>query len=141
MTNILSSLLSSLNLSSHLLFVHYNVQSTVPKHDVLSTKLFDFDIFSFSKTWLNPSLRSNDLHIQSFNKPERKDRMGDSHRDVLIYVKENIHYYLRHDLDIWGLENIWIELSFKHKHVLFGLFYTPPNSYIIIILKILFTWR
>ena len=32
------------------------------------------------------------------------------------------------DLEILGLENIWIELSFKHKRVLFGLFYRPQNS-------------
>ena len=123
-----SSLLSSLNLSSHLSFVHYNVQSIVPKLDLLSTELFDFDILSFSETWLNPSVSLNDLHIQSFNKPERKDRVGDSHGGVLVYVKDNIHYRRRHDLEILGLENIWIELSFKHKRVLFGLFYRPPNS-------------
>ena len=119
-----SSLLSSLNLSSHLSFVHYNVQSIVPKLDLLSTELFDFDILSFSETWLNPSVSLNDLHIQSFNKPERKDRVGDSHGGVLVYVKDNIHYRRRHDLEILGLENIWIELSFKHKRVLFGLFYS-----------------
>ena len=87
-----SSLLSSLNLSSHLSFVHYNVQSIVPKLDLLSTELFDFDILSFSETWLNPSVSLNVLHIQSFNKPERKDRVGDSHGGVLVYVKDNIHY-------------------------------------------------
>ena len=81
-----SSLLSSLNLSSHLSFVHYNVQSIVPKLDLLSTELFDFDIFSFSQTWLNPSVNLNDLYIQSFDKPKRKDRVGDSHRGVLVYV-------------------------------------------------------
>ena len=27
-----------------------------------------------------------------------------------------------------GLKNILIELSFKHKRVLFSLFYRPPNS-------------
>ena len=52
--------------------------------------------------------------------------MGDSHRGVL--VKDNINYRRRHDLEILGLENIWIELSFKHKSVLFGRFCRPPNS-------------
>ena len=89
--------------------------------------LFDFYILSCSKTWLNSSVSLNDLHIQSFNKPERKDRVGDSHGGVLVYVKENIHYRQRHDLENLGLKNIWIELSFKHKRVLFSLFYRPPN--------------
>ena len=92
-TNMSSSLLSSLNLSSHLSFVHFNFQSIVPKLDVLSTELFYFDILSFSETWLNPSVSSNDLHIQSFNKHERKDRVGVSRGGVLIYVKENIHHH------------------------------------------------
>ena len=122
-----SSLLSSLNLSRHLSFVHYNFQSTAPKLDLLSTELFDFDILLFSETWLNPSVSLNDLHIQSFNKAEWKGRVGDSHEGVLVYVKDNIHYRRRHDLEILGLKNIWIELSFKHKRVLFSLFYRPPN--------------
>ena len=126
----LSSLLSSLNLSSQLSFVHYNVQSTVPKLDLLSSELFDFDILSFSETWLTPSVSLNDLHIQYFNKPKRKDQAGDSHGGVLIYVKDNIHYRRRHDLEMLGLEKIWIELSFKHKRVLFGLFYRPPITFL-----------
>ena len=86
--------------------MHYNVQSIVHKLDLLGSELFDFDILSFSETWLNPSVSSNDLHIQSFNTPERKDRVGDSHWGVLIYDKDNIHYRRRHDLEILGLENI-----------------------------------
>ena len=91
-TNMSSSFLSSLNFFGHLSFVHYNVQSTVPKLDLLSTELFDFDILSFSETWLTPSVSSNDLHIQYFNKPKRKDRVGDSHGCVLIYVEDTIQF-------------------------------------------------
>ena len=54
--------------------------------------------------------------------------MGDSHGGVLIYVKDNIHYHSRHDLEILGLENKWNDLSFKNKHVLFSLFDRLPNS-------------
>ena len=39
-----ASILSSISLSRHLSFVHYNVQSIVPKLDVLLTELYDFDI-------------------------------------------------------------------------------------------------
>ena len=85
-----SPLLSSVNLSSHLSFMHYNVQSIVPKLKLLRTELFDFDILLFSEFWLNPSVSSNDLHIQSFNKLERKDRVGESHWGVLIYVKDTV---------------------------------------------------
>ena len=56
------------------------------------------------------------------------DRVGDSHGGVVIYVKENVCYQRRLDLEPRGVECIWVELTLKQKHVLFGLFYRPPNS-------------
>lgn len=126
--NISSRVFSAINLSKHLSFVHYNVQSISSKLDILGSELFDFDILAFSETWLNSSIDTEDLLIQSYRSPERKDRIGDSHGGVMIYVKENIHYRRRQDLEILGVECIWIELGNKHKHVLFGLFYRPPSS-------------
>ncbi|MCG8049110.1 MAG: reverse transcriptase domain-containing protein [Candidatus Thiodiazotropha endolucinida] len=46
----------------------------------------------------------------------------------MIYIKDSIYYRRRLDLEPKGIECIWIELILKHKHVLFGLFYRPPNS-------------
>ena len=60
--------------------------------------------------------------------PERKDRIEDSHGGVLIYVKEGLHYKPREDLEIRGIECIWIEVANNNKRILFGLFYRPPNS-------------
>ena len=54
--------------------------------------------------------------------------MGDSHAAVIIYVKNSIHYRRRNDLELHGIRCIWIQLTLKHKHVLFGLFYRHPNS-------------
>ena len=83
---------------------------------------------AFTETWLNPSVPTNDLTIDSYRIPERKDRPGDSHGGVILYVKNNIHYTRRQDLELRGVESIWIELTLKHKHILFGVFYRPPNS-------------
>ena len=58
------------------------MQSLVPKIYILGTQLFEFDILAFSQTWLNPSVLSQGLHIQTFRDPERKDRVGDSHGGV-----------------------------------------------------------
>ena len=127
----LASVSSAFNfskLSNHLSVVHYNVQSLVPKLDLLTTELSEFDILAFTETWLNPSVPTNDLTIDSYRIPERKDRPGDSHGGVILYVKNNIHYTRRQDLELRGVECIWIELTLKHKHILFGVFYRPPNS-------------
>ena len=72
--------------------------------------------------------KSIDLLFQSFNRPERKDRVGDSHGGVMIYVKEGIYYKRRDDLEIRGIECIWIEVANHNKRILFALFYRPPNS-------------
>ena len=45
-----------------------------------------------------------------------------------MYVKDTLHYIRRHDLEPFGVECLWVELTLKHKRLLFGLFYRPPNS-------------
>ena len=61
---------------------------------------------------------------------DRKDRVGDCHGGAILNVKETIFYKHRGDLEIRGVENIWIELHVanNHKRVLFRVFYRPPNS-------------
>ena len=98
------------------------------KLELLETELIEFDILAFTETWLSPSTDTNELLLHSFNTPERKDREGDNHGDVMIYVKDCLHYRRRADLESRNIESIWIELNNNHKRVLFGLFYRPPNS-------------
>ena len=117
-----------LNLDYHLSFVQYNVQSIAPKLDILHAELHAFDILAFTETWLSASTLTNDLLFQSYHPPERKDRVEDRHGGVMLYVKEGLHYRRRQDLEPKGIECLWIEIINKHKHVLFGLFYRPPNS-------------
>ena len=110
-------------LSNHLSFVHYNMQCLVLKIDISATEPIEFDILAFSETLLNPSVLSQDVHIQTFRETKCKNRVGDSHGGVVLYVKENVHYRRRLDLEPRGVECNWIELSLKQKHVLFGLFF------------------
>ena len=131
-SSVSSCILSSLNLSRHLSFVHYNVQSIVPKLDILLAELYEFDILAFSETWLSPSVSNDDLFMQSYQIPERKDRVGDNHGGPMLYVKESIHYTRRNDLEPIGTECLWIELTLKHKHLLFGLF-TDHQTQILLI--------
>ena len=120
--------LQSLGLSCHPSFVHYNVQSIVPKLDIIMVELSEFAISSFSETWLNPAVTNDDISLLPYHLPEHKDCVADSHGGVIIHIKDHIHYVRRHDLEPIGVECIWVELTLKHKHILFGLFYRPPNS-------------
>ena len=101
-----ATIFSSLNTSHNLSFVHYNVQSVLPKLDVLHAELLEFDILAFTETWLSPTDNTDDLLLQSYNRPERKDRLDDSHGGVILYIKEGIHYKRRNDLEIRGIESI-----------------------------------
>ena len=115
--------------SGHLSFIHYNVQSILHKLDIIHSELHDFDILAFSETWLNPSVPDSDIILTNYNTPERKDRISDGYGGVVVYVKNNIAYTRRKDLEVNGVECIWIQVHFsKDKHLLFGLFYRPPNS-------------
>ena len=46
----------------------------------------------------------------------------------MIYVKEGIYYKRRDDLEIRGIECLWIEVANHNKRILLALFYRPPNS-------------
>ena len=74
-SGISSTFINSLNISHHLSFVHYNVQSLASKLDVLHAELLHFDILAFTETWLNTSFSTSDIRLQSFNSPERKDEL------------------------------------------------------------------
>ena len=64
-SNMSTNILYALNVSHYLSFVHYNVQSIMPKLDILHTELIAFDILAFSETWLNPAIETDDLILQS----------------------------------------------------------------------------
>ena len=91
-------------------------------------ELSEFDILSLSETWLNPAVTNDDISLLSYHLPEHKDCVADSHGGVIIHIKDHIHYVRRHDLEPIGVECVWVELTLKHKHILLGLFYRPPNS-------------
>ena len=94
-----------LNISLHLPFVHYNVQSILSEPDLLTADLADFDILAFSETWLRPEVLTDSILLPSFFKPERKDRVTDQYDGVAIYVKDSIIYTRRHDLlSAYGLK-------------------------------------
>ena len=112
-----------LNFPNHLSTVHYNVQSIRFKIDLLMTEFSQFDIVSFTETWLSDNCPTSDLLFPSFYPPERKDRISDRYGGVMVYVKDSISYVRRNDLEITGVECIWIQIKLCNKrNILFGVF-------------------
>ncbi len=117
-----------LDLSKYISCVHYNVQSVAHTLDLLYAELSDFDILAFSESWLNPSVSQSNIKLKSFHPPERRNRIGDINGGVMLYVKDALQYKRCSDLEIIGVECIWIELILSTKRVLFGVYYRPPNT-------------
>ena len=55
-------------------FLHLNVQSLVPKLDIISAEYDEFDILSFTETWLNSNHTDDSIKLENFQKPFRRDR-------------------------------------------------------------------
>ena len=79
----------NLHLSHHISIVYYNVQSISSKLDTFYSKLLDFDMLAFSEIRLSPDIPTEDLLLDYFIKPERKDRLADSHGAVIVMSKRD----------------------------------------------------
>ncbi len=51
------------------------------------------------------------------------DRAGDRGGGIVIYIKHNLFFRRRTDLEVPGLETLWIDITFYNKHILLGIFY------------------
>lgn len=110
-------------------FMHLNIQSIVPKIDLINLELRNLDILCFTETWLKPSIGDDSITLDSFHAPFRCDRVDRHGGGVAVYVKKHLHVQRRNDLEVPGLESVWIELKLKNNHsVLIGTFYRPPDS-------------
>ena len=118
-----------LNYPNHISTVHYNVQSIRYKLDLILAEFSQFDIISFTETWLSGKCPTSDLIFPSYYAPERKDRISDRYGGVMVYIKDSISYIRRNYLEINGLECIWVQTKMCNKrNILYGNFYRSPNA-------------
>ena len=108
--------------------VHYNVQSALPKLDILTAELSKFDVICLSETWFTKNINPSDASIPGYQTPFRYDRPHDNHGGVAVYIKDSIPCSRRNDLELETVECVWIELHLKSKRLLIGTFYRPPNA-------------
>ena len=84
-------LASIMNLSrKHQYFsiIQYNVQSLLPKLDIIESELSKFDIVAITETWLDETISDNDISLTCFKNPYRCDRPGDAHAGVAVYIRD-----------------------------------------------------
>ena len=107
---------------------HSNINGLRNKIDDISVNLSEYDIICVSETKLNEHFQTTNLLIDSYHNPIRKDRNINNGGGLLIYIKNNIFYRHRPDLESADVENIWVEIrSLKNKYLI-GHFYRPPNA-------------
>ena len=128
----LDSTSNSNNIASYfnqnLSIMHLNIQSLLPKLDILEAEMQQYDIVVFTESWLNPKISNDDLRIANFDPPYRNDRDNCIGGGVAIYVRTGITSSRRDDMIGGDIEAICIEVSIRnHKLLLCGI-YRPPNS-------------
>ena len=122
--------ISSVSLSSyesHLSVCHLNIQSILPKIDILQHEMQAFDVYVFTETWLNDGINDSQIKVVNFNDPFRCDR-DDRSGGVAIYVNENLNATRRRDLELNGLECVWIQLKLRGHDILICGMYRPPDA-------------
>ncbi|CAC5420485.1 unnamed protein product [Mytilus coruscus] len=102
-------------LSKFISFVHLNVQSLEPKLDLINVELLHLDILCFTETWLKPDFHENDVLLDNFIKPFRHDRVDRIGGGVAVYVKSYLSAKRICDLEVSGVESVWLELKLKQK--------------------------
>ena len=68
----------SKSISTNISIVHYNVQSFLPKKDIIYTELQQFDVIAISETWLSNTVNNEDIIFKNYHEPFRRDRVGDA---------------------------------------------------------------
>ncbi|XP_053402799.1 uncharacterized protein LOC128558047 [Mercenaria mercenaria] len=108
--------------------MHLNIQSLKPKIDILEIEAQPYDILIFTKSWLSPAISNDDLLIPNFQttfRCDRNDRIGGG---VTIYIRDGLLAKHRDDLSVAGIEALWLEINFRHRVILVGGIYRPPDS-------------
>ena len=87
-----------------------------------------YDVLVFTETWLSPQLANDEILINNFEPPYRKDRDNRLGGGVAIYVRSGMQSKQRTDLIHGDIEALCIEVTIKHKKLLICGIYRPPNS-------------
>ena len=94
------------------------MQSIIPKLDLIAAEYTDFDILSFTESWIKDTNTADSIELLNYQIPFRKDGDGNNKGGgIVVYVKDNIYTMRRFDLEIQDIEMIWIQLKICNKKV------------------------
>ena len=84
-------------------------------------------VFAASETCLDSSVNDSEIVIPGFS-VVRKDRNRNG-GGVALFIRDNIPFNTRPDLNVDGLEAVWVELLLpRSKGILVSAMYKPPND-------------
>ena len=119
---------------------HSNIRSVkqIDKHGIKEKMMHikcnfvgKFKIITISETWLSRSDSSNDFMISGYQGPFRRDREENvgalGYGGVLAWVKSNIVCKRRGDLEIPGIEAMWLEIRSQNKKFFLCVIYRAPT--------------
>jgi hypothetical protein len=92
------------------------------KHDLQHK----FDIITISEIFLSQT-SNHDLHLTGYHPLIRRDRdtFGGG---VAVYLSNNLSYKHMHDIELPGIECLWLEITSKFNKFILAVAYRPPNA-------------
>lgn len=103
---------------------HLNVRSLVPSIDVLTVEAANFDIIGVTETWLDDSIKSEDIAIEG-HALIRKDRNRHG-GGVAIYISNELGFRQLEPAHV-PIEYLCIEVYLRHSSVIVCCLYKPPS--------------
>ena len=134
--------------------VHQNIQSITKKINELrlirSSVQSGIHFITLSETWLNEQILDSEISIEGYKvfRLDRANKGGgiavyaknelsevfrldraNKGGGIAVYAKNELSVVRRDDLEMDGVEGLWVELFLpKSRGILLGTFYRPPNS-------------
>ena len=88
----------------------------------------NIQIFRFTESHLNASVTDAEISVDGY-KTEKLDRGNGTYDGVICFIRSDLNYERKKNLEIKGIEAIWIEVSFtKANPVLICFMYQSPDS-------------
>lgn len=112
---------------SSLSIFHSNIRSLRNKIAYITDIISDFDVVFFTETHLDCRVSDNDILLDGFDNPVRKDRNANG-GGIIAYCKSDVNLKRRTDLEHEHIECMWFELKTKLHSLLLNITYRSERQ-------------